>query len=120
TANAHLAARLPYLFACCRFAHYLKCIVRDKIGSFQTRDDMQRWLNDWIMNYVDGDTANSSQATKARKPLAAAEVQITEVEDNPGYYESKFFLRPHYQLEGLTVSLRLVSKLPSVKESASN
>ena len=115
TANARLAARLPYLFACCRFAHYLKCIVRDKIGSFRERDDMERWLNDWVMNYVDGDPANSSQETKARKPLAAAEVQVAEIEDNPGYSTAKFFLRPHYQLEGLTVSLRLVSKLPSLK-----
>ena len=118
TANANLAARLPYLFACCRFAHYLKCIVRDKIGSFKERADMERWLNDWIMNYVDGDPRNSSQAVKARKPLAAAEVTVEEVEGNPGYYTSKFFLRPHYQLEGLTVSLRLVSKLPSVKSAA--
>ena len=118
TANANLAARLPYLFACCRFAHYLKCIVRDKIGSFAERDDMERWLNTWIMNYVDGDPANSSQETKARKPLAAAEVLVAEVEGNPGYYTSKFFLRPHYQLEGLTVSLRLVSKLPSVKNGS--
>lgn len=116
TANARLATRLPYLFACCRFAHYLKCIVRDKIGSFRERDDMELWLNDWIMNYVDGDPANSSQETKARKPLAAAEVQVEEVADNPGYYAAKFFLRPHYQLEGLTVSLRLVSKLPSLKQ----
>jgi len=115
TANANLAARLPYLFACCRFAHYLKCIVRDKIGSFKERDDMHRWLNNWIMNYVDGDPANSSETTKAQKPLAAAEVVVEEVEGNPGYYSSKFFLRPHYQLEGLTVSLRLVSKLPSQK-----
>lgn len=115
TANANLAARLPYLFACCRFAHYLKCIVRDKIGSFKEKDDMQRWLQKWIMNYVDGDPAHSSEQTKARKPLAAAEVVIEEVEGNPGYYTSKFFLRPHYQLEGLTVSLRLVSKLPSAK-----
>lgn len=115
TANANLSARLPYLFACCRFAHYLKCIVRDKIGSFKEKDDMQRWLQKWIMNYVDGDPAHSSEQTKARKPLAAAEVQIEEVEGNPGYYTSKFFLRPHYQLEGLTVSLRLVSKLPSAK-----
>ncbi|WP_432786002.1 hypothetical protein AAEX37_00107 [Oligella sp. MSHR50489EDL] len=117
TANARLAARLPYLFACCRFAHYLKCIVRDKVGSFTDRDDMERWLNNWIMNYVDGDPVNSSQETKARKPLAAAEVQVTELPDNPGYYAAKFFLRPHYQLEGLTVSLRLVSKLPSLKDS---
>ncbi|MFZ1873448.1 type VI secretion system contractile sheath large subunit [Serratia sp. D1N4] len=117
TANAQLAARLPYLFACCRFAHYLKCIVRDKIGSFRERSDMEVWLNNWIMNYVDGDPANSSQETKARKPLAAAEVQVQEIEDAPGYYSAKFFLRPHYQLEGLTVSLRLVSKLPSLKQS---
>ena len=115
TANANLAARLPYLFATCRFAHYLKCIVRDKIGSFKEKDDMQKWLNNWIMNYVDGDPANSSETTKAMKPLAAAEVVVEEVEGNPGYYTSKFFLRPHYQLEGLTVSLRLVSKLPSAK-----
>jgi len=118
TANANLAARLPYLFACCRFAHYLKCIVRDKIGSFRERADMEKWLNEWIMNYVDGDPQNSSQETKARKPLAAAEVTVEEVEGNPGYYTSKFFLRPHYQLEGLTVSLRLVAKLPSVKKAA--
>ncbi|HET6277523.1 MAG TPA: type VI secretion system contractile sheath large subunit [Candidatus Polarisedimenticolia bacterium] len=115
TSNANLAARLPYLFASCRFAHYLKCIVRDKIGGFKERDDMQRWLANWINQYVDGDPANSSEATKARKPLAAAEVVVEEVEGNPGYYTSKFFLRPHYQLEGLTVSLRLVSKLPSGK-----
>ncbi len=115
TANANLAARLPYLFATCRFAHYLKCIVRDKIGSFKERDEVQAWLQDWILNYVDGDPAHSSEDTKARKPLAAAEVVVEEVEGNPGYYTSKFFLRPHYQLEGLTVSLRLVSKLPSAK-----
>jgi type VI secretion system protein ImpC len=115
TANANLAARLPYLFATCRFAHYLKCIVRDKVGSFKDRDEMQRWLQQWIINYVDGDPAHSTEEIKARKPLAAAEVVVEEVEGNPGYYNSKFFLRPHYQLEGLTVSLRLVSKLPSAK-----
>lgn len=113
TANANLAARLPYLFATCRFAHYLKCIVRDKVGSFKERDAMEKWLNAWIMNYVDGDPANSSEVTKAEKPLAAAQVVVEDVPGNPGYYTSKFFLRPHYQLEGLTVSLRLVSKLPS-------
>ncbi len=118
TANANLAARLPYQFACNRFAHYLKCIVRDKVGSFKERADMERWLNKWIMNYVDGDPANSSEITKSQKPLAAAEVVVEEVEGNPGYYTSKFFLRPHYQLEGLTVSLRLVSKLPSTKGAA--
>jgi type VI secretion system protein ImpC len=115
TANANLGARLPYLFATCRFAHYLKCIVRDKIGSFKERADLERWLTKWIMQYVDGDPANSNDFIKAKKPLAAAEVVVEEVEGNPGYYTSKFFLRPHYQLEGLTVSLRLVSKLPSVR-----
>jgi type VI secretion system protein ImpC len=117
TANANLSARLPYLFATCRFAHYLKCMVRDKIGSFKEREDMQRWLQKWIIQYVDGSPQHSSELVKAKKPLAAAEVVVEEVEGNPGYYTSKFFLRPHYQLEGLTVSLRLVSKLPSVKGS---
>jgi type VI secretion system protein ImpC len=116
TASANLSARLPYMFACCRFAHYLKCIVRDKIGSFKEREDMERWLQSWILNYVDGDPKNSSELTKSQKPLAGAEVYVEEVEGNPGYYTSKFFLRPHYQLEGLTVSLRLVSKLPSLKK----
>ncbi len=115
TANSRLAANLPYLFATCRFAHYLKCIVRDKIGSFKEKDDVQRWLQDWILQYVDGDPKNSSETTKAQLPLAAAEVVVEEDPANPGYYSSKFFLRPHYQLEGLTVSLRLVSKLPSAK-----
>jgi len=114
TANANLAARLPYLFATCRFAHFLKCIVRDKIGSFKEREDMANWLNKWITQYVTSDP-NASEEVKAQYPLAAAEVVVDEVEGNPGYYSAKFFLRPHYQLEGLSVSLRLVSKLPSVK-----
>jgi type VI secretion system protein ImpC len=114
TANANLAARLPYLFATCRFAHYLKCIVRDKIGSFKERKDMETWLNNWIANYVTRDP-NASEETKAQLPLAAAEVTVAEVEGNPGYYSANFYLRPHYQLEGLTASLRLVSKLPSEK-----
>ncbi|MDH4449176.1 MAG: type VI secretion system contractile sheath large subunit [Rhodoferax sp.] len=118
TANANLSARLPYLFASTRFAHYLKSIVRDKVGAFKEREDMQRWLNEWIMHYVDADPANSSQETKARRPLAAAEVVVDDIEGNPGYYSAKFFLRPHFQLEGLTVSLRLVAKLPSAKAAA--
>jgi type VI secretion system protein ImpC len=116
TANAAIAARLQYMFACARFSHFLKCMVRDKVGSFRERADMEKWLNGWIMNYVDGDPANSSETTKAQKPLAAAEVVVEEIPGSPGYYSSKFFLRPHYQLEGLTVSLRLVSKLPSGKK----
>lgn len=113
TANAKLASRLPYLFATCRFAHYLKCMVRDKVGSFKSREAMESWLQDWINNYVDFNADISAEAEKARKPLASAEVVVEDVEGNPGYYTSKFFLKPHYQLEGLSVSLRLVSKLPS-------
>jgi type VI secretion system protein ImpC len=115
TANANLAARLPYLFATCRFAHYLKAIVRDKVGSFKERDDMQAFLQQWINQYVHGDPAHASEQEKAEKPLAGAEVVVEEAEGDPGYYSAKFFLRPHYQLEGLTVSLRLVSKLPTQK-----
>jgi type VI secretion system protein ImpC len=115
SANAQLAARLPYLFATCRFAHYLKCIVRDKVGSYKSRDDMQEWLQTWINQYVDHNSDTSPESVKAQQPLAAAEVVIEEIEGNPGYYSSKFFLRPHYQLEGLSVSLRLTSKLPSEK-----
>lgn len=117
TANAALAARLPYMFACCRFAHYLKCIVRDKIGSFSSRESVEKWLSNWISQYIDGDPDNSSEETKARKPLSAAEVVVEEVEGAPGYYTSKFYLKPHYQLEGLTVSLRLVSRLPSAAKA---
>ncbi|SFM23371.1 type VI secretion system contractile sheath large subunit [Variovorax sp. OV329] len=90
TANANLSARLPYLFASTRFAHYLKCIVRDKVGSFKERDEMQTWLNEWIMNYVDADPVNSSQETKARRPLAAAEVVVEDIEGNPGFYSVEF------------------------------
>jgi type VI secretion system protein ImpC len=115
TSNANLAARLPYLFATCRFAHYLKCIVRDKIGTYSSREHMQSWLQNWINQYVDFAAASSPDEEKARRPLSAAEVVVEEVEGNPGYYTSKFFLRPHYQLEGLSISLRLVSKLPTEK-----
>jgi len=115
TANASLAARLPYLFATCRFAHYLKCIVRDRVGSFADRDGMQRWLGDWVNRYVEPNPAMASEEEKSRKPLAAAEVVVDEDPANPGYYSAKVFLKPHYQLEGLTVSLRLVARLPSTK-----
>jgi type VI secretion system protein ImpC len=111
TSNAALAARLPYMFACSRFAHYLKCIVRDKIGSFKERASLEEWLRDWINNYVDGDSANSTDAVKAMKPLAGAEVEVKDIEGRPGFYNAAFRLRPHYQLEGLTVSLRLTSRL---------
>ena len=76
---------------------------------------MQIWLNNWISQYVETNPATATELDKARRPLAAAEVVVEEVEGDPGYYSAKFYLRPHFQLEGLTVSLRLVSKLPSAK-----
>jgi type VI secretion system protein ImpC len=86
--------------------------VRDKVGATMEEAQLQRWLNDWIMKYVDGDPKNSSEQTKARKPLAAASVEVFPDEENPGYYGARFMLRPHYQLEGMDVSLSLVSRLP--------
>jgi type VI secretion system protein ImpC len=116
TANANLSARLPYIMAVSRFAHYLQRIAYDKIGSFKEREDMEKWLNNWVMQYVEPDPRNASDEAKAKRPLAAAEVKVEDVEGNPGYYRAQFFLRPHYQLEALTVSLRLVAKLPSAKQ----
>ena len=117
TANARLGANLSYLFATCRFAHYLKCMVRDQVGSGRSKEQLQLWLHNWIMNYVDGSPLNSSDEEKARKPLAEARVVVEEDPENPGYYQSKFYLKPHYLLSGLTVSLRLVSKLPTDKQA---
>jgi type VI secretion system protein ImpC len=113
TASDNLSARLPYMFAVSRFAHYLKCMVRDKIGSYKEKDELARWLQSWINEYVDANPALSNEATKARKPLAAAKIEITENEENPGYYAAKFFLRPHYQLEGMDIGMSLASRLPS-------
>jgi type VI secretion system protein ImpC len=113
TANANLSARLPYLFATCRFAHYLNKMVYDKVGSFKEREDMELWLNKWINNYTCDSKADEEM--KARYPLAEAKVVVEAVKGNPGYYSSKFYLRPHFQLEGLSVSLRLVSRIPSGK-----
>jgi type VI secretion system protein ImpC len=112
TANAHLSARLPYMFATCRFAHYLKCMVRDKVGSTRTQDQLQRWLQNWLNRYVDADPNNSTEEYKATHPLAAGSVELAANEENPGYYSAKFYLKPHYQLEGVNVSLRLVSRVP--------
>jgi type VI secretion system protein ImpC len=117
TANARLSARLPYLFATCRFAHYLKCMVRDKIGSFKERDDMEKFLSGWISQYVLLNPENAGEDGKARMPLAGAQVKLDEVEGNPGYYSARFYLRPHYQLEGVNVALSLVSRLPAANQS---
>ena len=114
-ANERLSANLPYLFPVSRFAHYLKSIARDKVGTFKERRDMQVWLSEWINRYVLANPAMADEKAKAKRPLAAAEVQVDSVEGRPGYYNARFFLRPHYQLEGINASLRLVSELPSVK-----
>jgi type VI secretion system protein ImpC len=113
TANANLSARLPYLFACCRFAHYLKAMVRDKIGAQMSRGQIATWLQGWLLSYVDGSPGTSSEEFKSAHPLADARVVLEEQDDTPGVYEAKVFLQPHYQLEGLSVSLRLVSRLQS-------
>jgi type VI secretion system protein ImpC len=113
TASENLSARLPYMFAVSRFAHYLKCMVRDKIGATMEQDQLQKWLQTWINRYVDGDPKNSTEAIKAKKPLAAAKVEVFPDEENPGYYGARFFLRPHYQLEGMDIGISLVSRLPN-------
>jgi type VI secretion system protein ImpC len=115
TASSNLSARLPYMFAVCRFAHYLKCIVRDKVGSYYEKEQLHKWLTNWISEYVDGDPKNSTEATKCRRPLAGAHISIVENEENPGYYSATFELRPHFQLEGMDIGLRLVSRLPVAK-----
>jgi type VI secretion system protein ImpC len=111
-ANARLSAQLPYILACSRFAHYLKAMMRDKIGSFMSRSDCEAWLNQWIINYVSPDD-NASPATKAAKPLREARIDVVEVPGKPGVYRAVAFLRPHFQLDELSVSLRLVAELPA-------
>lgn len=118
TANANLASRLPHLFACCRFAHYLKCMVRDKIGGTMTRVQLAAWLTEWLITYVDGSPATSTEEFKAAHPLADARVTITESDEAPGTYQARFFLKPHYQLEGLSVTLRIVSRLTNEAAAA--
>lgn len=110
-ANARLSTQLQYIFAVSRFAHYLKAMMRDKIGSFMSRTDCERFLNQWINNYVtDDDTA--SAATKAQYPLREARVDVAEIPGKPGCYRAVAFMRPHFQLDELSVSLRLVADLP--------
>jgi type VI secretion system protein ImpC len=117
TASDNLSARLPYMFAVSRFAHYLKCMVRDKIGSTKEKEELAIWLQSWINEYVDANPAMSSEAQKARKPLSAARVEVFANEENPGYYNARFYLRPHFQLEAMDVGLSLVSRLPGPPSS---
>jgi type VI secretion protein, EvpB/VC_A0108 family len=110
-ANARLSTQLQYMFAVSRFAHYLKSMMRDKIGSFMSREEAQNFLNRWIKNYVlDNDVA--TQKAKASRPLREARVDVAEVPGKPGVYRAVAFLRPHFQLDELSVSLRLVAELP--------
>jgi type VI secretion system protein ImpC len=110
-ANARLSTQLQYIFAVSRFAHYLKAMMRDKVGSFMSRVECERFLNQWIRNYVtEDDTA--SPTVKAQYPLRDARVDVVEVPGKPGVYKAVAFLRPHFQLDELSVSLRLVAELP--------
>jgi len=111
-ANARLSAQLPYIMAVSRFAHYLKAMMRDKIGSFMSRSEAEQFLNRWILRYVVPDD-NASPQMKARGPLREARVDVSEVPGKPGVYRAVAFLRPHFQLDELTVSLRLVAELPA-------
>ncbi|MGA7814177.1 type VI secretion system contractile sheath large subunit [Caballeronia sp.] len=111
-ANAQLSARLPFVLAASRFAHYIKVMMRDKVGSFQTRADVENYLNNWIADYVLINPA-ASQAQKARFPLGEARVDVTEVPGKPGAYRATCFLKPHFQMEELTASIRLVADLPA-------
>jgi type VI secretion system protein ImpC len=111
-ANARLSAQLPYILAVSRFAHYLKSMMRDKIGSFTSRTECERWLNQWITNYVTPDDT-ASASVKASHPLREARIEVSEVAGKPGVYRAVAFLRPHFQLDELTVSLRLVAELPA-------
>ena len=113
TMNAALSARLPYIFATSRFAHYLKCMVRDKIGAMQGKEQLTSWLQTWLTRYVDGAPDHSNEDWKAGHPLVEGEVTIEDSDEDPGKYHAKFFLRPHYQLEGITAMVRLVSRLAS-------
>ena len=111
-ANARLSTQLPYILAVARFAHYLKAMMRDKIGSFTSRTECERWLNKWITNYVTPDDS-ASASVKAQYPLRDARIEVVEIPGKPGAYRAVAFLRPHFQLDELSVSLRLVADLPA-------
>jgi type VI secretion system protein ImpC len=112
TANARISAQLPYIFAVSRFAHYLKSMMRDKIGGFASRSEVEQYLNRWINNYT---VANDDVGfeMKARNPLKEARIEVVEVPGKPGAYRAVAFLRPHFQLDELTMSMRLVADLPA-------
>ena len=110
-ANARLSAVLPYMLNVSRFAHYIKAIMRDKVGSFLTANNVESFLNTWLANYVLL-SDNAGQEIKAKFPLREARVEVKEVAGKPGCYTAVVFLKPHFQLEELTTSIRLVAELP--------
>jgi type VI secretion system protein ImpC len=111
-ANAVLSSQLQYIFSICRIAHYLKALMRDKVGSFASASNVEEHLNRWIQQYVVEDD-NATQDTKAAYPLRRASVQVSEIPGKPGAYRAVSFIRPHFQLDELSVSLRLIAELPS-------
>jgi type VI secretion system protein ImpC len=111
TANAAISARLPYIMATSRFAHYLKVMARDKIGSFMEASDCEAWLNRWIRNYVNSNK-DAGQETKAKYPLAEAKVQVMEIPGKPGSYNAIAWMRPWLQFEELSASMRMVAQIP--------
>src|SRR5437870_2597063 len=111
-ANSELSAKFNYIMCVSRFAHYLKVMARDKIGSFMEVKDCERWLNNWINNYVIANPEDAGDELKARCPLADARVEVKEVKGKPSSYEAVAWLRPHFQLETLTTSMRLVAEVP--------
>jgi type VI secretion system protein ImpC len=111
TANAAISARLPYIMASSRFAHYLKVMARDKIGSFMEATDCEAWLNRWINNYVNSNE-NAGQESQARYPLREAMIEVKEIPGKPGSYNAVAHLRPGRQMEELTTSLRMVARIP--------
>ena len=110
TANAVLGTKFNQLMCVSRFAHFLKVMVRDKVGSFMERGEMETWLNRWINNYTLGNPEDAGEETKAKKPLAWAEIKVQDVPGQPGMYRAVAHMRPHFQLEGLDISLRMVAK----------
>ena len=113
TANAAISARLPYMMASSRFAHYLKVLARDKIGSFMEATDCEAWLNRWISQYVNGN-AQASAEMKAKYPLAEASISVKEVPGAPGSYQAVAYMRPWLQMEELTTSMRMVARIPKM------
>ncbi|UXI02687.1 type VI secretion system contractile sheath large subunit [Photobacterium sp. TY1-4] len=113
TANAAISARLPYMMATSRFAHYLKVMARDKIGSYMEAEEVEAWLNRWILSYVNA-SEGGGQEIRAKYPLANAKVKVKEIPGQPGVYNAIAWLRPWLQMEELTTSLRLVAKIPDI------